>query len=287
MFIQTEATPNPEVLKFLPGREVMGEGTRDFRDAEAGAVSPLAAELFALDGVERVFFGPDFLTVGKTADHEWSHLKAPILAAIMDHFTSGLPLFAGADDAAGGHDEGVYEGETAQIVAEIKDLLDSRIRPAVPQAELHIFAGTATYGAAGAAKAGRMGPVLERAAAMTGQGVILRGPVPKTQLVEELAQARALLYRGDIGETFCSAVAEAQAMGLPIVLEDIACMSERVIEGETGYCVRGQDAFAEAGIRLLTDSDLWRRFHRAALAKQRSWRWEHAAAEFERIGELR
>ena len=133
MFIQTEVTPNPEVLKFLPGREVMGEGTRDFRDPGAAAVSTLATELFGIDGVNRVFFGPDFLTVGKTDSHDWSHLKAPILAAIMDHFASGQPLFAGADDSAGGHDEGVYEGETAQIVAEIKDLLDTRIRPAVAQ----------------------------------------------------------------------------------------------------------------------------------------------------------
>jgi Fe-S cluster biogenesis protein NfuA len=133
MFIQTEATPNPEVLKFLPGRDVMGEGTRDFRDPTAAKASPLADELFAIDGVTRVFFGPDFLTVGKDDDHAWSHLKAPVLAAIMDHFTSGQPLFSGADDAAGGHDEGDYTGETAQIVAEIKDLLDTRIRPAVAQ----------------------------------------------------------------------------------------------------------------------------------------------------------
>ena len=133
MFIQTEATPNPEVLKFLPGRDVMGEGARDFRDAEAAKVSQLASDIFAVDGVERVYFGPDFLTVGKSADRDWSHLKAPILAAIMDHYTAGGPLFAGADDAAGGHDEGLYEGETAQIVAEIKDLLDTRIRPAVAQ----------------------------------------------------------------------------------------------------------------------------------------------------------
>jgi Fe-S cluster biogenesis protein NfuA len=134
MFIQTEATPNPEVLKFLPGREVMGEGTRDFRDAEAAEVSRLASEIFTIEGVTRVFFGPDFLTVGKADTHDWSYLKAPILAAIMDHFTAGGPLFAGAEDsAAAGHDEGVYEGETAQIVAEIKDLLDTRIRPAVAQ----------------------------------------------------------------------------------------------------------------------------------------------------------
>ncbi len=134
MFIQTEPTPNPEVLKFLPGKAVLGEGTRDFRSPEEAAASPLAAELFEITGVNRVFYGPDFITVGKHEAVDWPLLKAPILAAIMDHFTSGQPLFADADDSdAGGHDEGVYEGETAQIVAEIKDLLDTRIRPAVAQ----------------------------------------------------------------------------------------------------------------------------------------------------------
>lgn len=123
MFIQTEATPNPEVLKFLPGKAVLGEGTRDFRSPEEAAASALAAELFEITGVNRVFYGPDFITVGKHESVDWPLLKAPILAAIMDHFTSGQPLFADAGDSeAGGHDEGVYEGETAQIVAEIKDL---------------------------------------------------------------------------------------------------------------------------------------------------------------------
>ena len=133
MFIQTEATPNPNVLKFLPGRDVLGEGTREFKSAEAAEASPLAEALFALSGVERVFFGPDFLTVGKTGDHDWSHLKAPILAAIMDHFTSGQPLLNGGGTAVAHDDDEVYEGETAQVVAEIKDLLDTRIRPAVAQ----------------------------------------------------------------------------------------------------------------------------------------------------------
>ena len=134
MFIQTEATPNPEVLKFLPGREVMGEGARDFRGADDALASPLAREVFGVEGVQRVYFGPDFLTVEKAAGADWAVLKAPILAAIMDHFTSGAPLFANEDaGAAGGHSEEEYEGETAQIVAEIKELLDTRIRPAVAQ----------------------------------------------------------------------------------------------------------------------------------------------------------
>jgi NFU1 iron-sulfur cluster scaffold homolog, mitochondrial len=133
MFIQTETTPNPEVLKFLPGRDVAGEGSFDFRDMEAAQGSPLAADLFDIEGVQRVFFGPDFVTVGKDPHSAWPHLKAPILAAIMDHFTSGRPLFTGEAAAQGGDVEEVYEGEVAQIVTEIKELLDSRIRPAVAQ----------------------------------------------------------------------------------------------------------------------------------------------------------
>ncbi|ATQ41058.1 NifU family protein [Caulobacter mirabilis] len=131
MFIQTEATPNPEVLKFLPGREVLTEGAREFRDDEEANASPLARALFDLGDVTRVFFGPDFLTVTKAEGTDWAHLKAPILAAVMDHFTSGAPIVT--DGAAQGHDDVAYEGETAQIVEEIKDLLDTRIRPAVAQ----------------------------------------------------------------------------------------------------------------------------------------------------------
>ena len=131
MFIQTETTPNPAVLKFLPGREILGEGTREFRDADEAAASPLAEALFAVPGVTRVFFASEFVSVTKDDERDWSYMKAPILAAIMDHFTNGAPLLR---DAAGeGHDDAVYEGETAGIVAEIKELLDSRIRPAVAQ----------------------------------------------------------------------------------------------------------------------------------------------------------
>ncbi|MHB8528405.1 MAG: NifU family protein [Caulobacteraceae bacterium] len=131
MFIQTETTPNPEVLKFLPGREVLAGGTREFPDAEAARASPLARALFELEGVRRVFFGPDFITVMKSPERDWAHLKAPILAEIMDHFTTGAPIVEDSPNEA--HGAEIYEGEAAQIVAEIKDLLDSRIRPAVAQ----------------------------------------------------------------------------------------------------------------------------------------------------------
>jgi Fe-S cluster biogenesis protein NfuA len=135
MFIQTEQTPNPATLKFLPGREVTGEGSREFRDAEAALASPLARDLFAVEGVTRVFFGPDFITVTKGGELEWRQLKAPVLAAIMEHYTSGRPLYgeAGGAEASVGHNEGVYDADTEQVVSEIKELLDTRIRPAVAQ----------------------------------------------------------------------------------------------------------------------------------------------------------
>ena len=118
---------------------------------------------------------------------------------------------------------------------------------------------------------------------MADLGIVLRGPAPKPQLVQELAQARACLYRGDIGETFCSAVAEAQAMGVPVVLEDVACMRERLVDGITGSLVRGEDAFAEAAIAILSDDELWSRRHAACLERQRSFGWDDAAAMFERL----
>ena len=143
MFIQTEPTPNPLTLKFIPGRDVLGAegGAREFRTFdEAATGSPLARALFEVDGVARVFLASDFLTVTKHAgDVDWRHMKAPVLAAVMEHFTSGVPVLAAAgshqagEGGADGHDEGFYEGETAQVVAEIKDLLDTRIRPAVAQ----------------------------------------------------------------------------------------------------------------------------------------------------------
>jgi Fe-S cluster biogenesis protein NfuA len=136
VFIQTEQTPNPLTLKFLPGRDVTGEGTREFRTSDEAEVSPLARALFSVDGVQRVFLGPDFVTVTKGPDElpDWRYLKAPILAEIMDHYTAGRPLFNEASgEAAVAHTDTAYEGEAAQIVAEIKELLDTRVRPAVAQ----------------------------------------------------------------------------------------------------------------------------------------------------------
>ncbi|MFD0978350.1 NifU family protein [Tropicimonas aquimaris] len=132
MFIQTESTPNPATLKFLPGQTVLEAGTADFPSANAAESSPLASRIFAVGGVTGVFFGNDFVTVTKAESVEWEHVKPAILGAIMEHFQSGQPAIAdGSQSSGGGH--AAHDGEDAEIVNQIKDLLDTRVRPAVAQ----------------------------------------------------------------------------------------------------------------------------------------------------------
>ncbi len=128
MFIETEGTPNPATLKFLPGMPVMGQSTADFAAADAAARSPLAQGLFALPGVARVFLGGDFITVTKTDAVAWPALKPQVLGAIMEHFVAGRPVMDGAADAV---TEEAIAPEDEEIVAQIKELLDTRVRPAV------------------------------------------------------------------------------------------------------------------------------------------------------------
>jgi Fe-S cluster biogenesis protein NfuA len=131
MFIETEGTPNPATLKFLPGRDVMGAGTADFAAPALAARSPLASALFALPGIMRVFLGSDFITVTKSGDIDWQALKPQVLGAIMEHFVAGRPVMdASADEAEDDTDEDVAP-EDLEIVAQIKELLDTRVRPAV------------------------------------------------------------------------------------------------------------------------------------------------------------
>jgi Fe-S cluster biogenesis protein NfuA len=131
MFIQTESTPNPATLKFLPGQTVLELGTADFPSAEAAAASPLARRIFAAGGVTGVFFGTDFVTVTKADGVDWPHIKPQILGAIMEHFQSGQPVLEGPGATGGGHAE--HSGEDGDIVRQIKELLDTRVRPAVAQ----------------------------------------------------------------------------------------------------------------------------------------------------------
>ena len=126
MFIQTEDTPNPSTLKFIPGQIVMPSGPADFRTEDTAGRSPLAKALFAVGGVDGVFLGSDFISVTKAADAEWFSVKPAVLAAIMDHYTSGLPAVEETQAAASTEDD-------SEIVVQIKEILETRVRPAVAQ----------------------------------------------------------------------------------------------------------------------------------------------------------
>jgi len=191
--------------------------------------------------------------------------------------------FMAATERAAPPPRAVFLSNPLRSLDWVLDLWVERIFPRVPGAEFHIFGGASVYGEIGAAKADRTAPIMAKARALADKGVVVRGPLGKSELARELEQARLFLYRGDKGETFCNAAAEPQAMGVPGVVEDIACMAERVRDGLTGFVTRDSDAFAAAAIRLLNDDALWREQHRNCLKLQRSWTWAQAAAEFERM----
>ena len=129
----------------------------------------------------------------------------------------------------------------------------------------------------------RAAPVLARAASLAGAGVRLRDPLPRPALAERLRAARAMLYRGDPGETFCLALAEAQAVGLPCVVTPLGAVAERVADGETGIVARSDEAFAAAAVRLLSDDAAWSAMHVAALARGPGPDWDAVAARFEAL----
>jgi Fe-S cluster biogenesis protein NfuA len=127
MFIQTEATPNPSTLKFIPEQTVMSQGTANFNDKDSAARSPLAQRLFGVDGVDSIFLGSDFITVTKEEDKDWQVLKPMILESLMNHFSSGEAV------VQEGEESGEAAGDDDEIVTQIKELLDTRVRPAVAQ----------------------------------------------------------------------------------------------------------------------------------------------------------
>ncbi len=136
MYIETETTPNPATLKFLPGRQVMTAGTRDFAAPEDAAASPLAQALFDIGDVTGVFFGKDFVSVSAAPGVEWSQLKPQVVAMLLDHFVSGAPLFTGGDASgiavpADDEDDLGEDPADSDVVAQIKDLIETRVRPAV------------------------------------------------------------------------------------------------------------------------------------------------------------
>ena len=163
------------------------------------------------------------------------------------------------------------------------DLWARQIKPAVPEAELHIYAGPAVYGALGERRASDMEAVLARADALASRGVRRLRPVGRQALAGVLEGARVMLYRGDPGETFCLALAEAQAMGVPAIVTPLGAVGERVIDGISGHVATSDEDFAATAIAVLRDDDLWRRWHRGALDHQRGLSWDMVAARFEAL----
>jgi glycosyltransferase involved in cell wall biosynthesis len=163
------------------------------------------------------------------------------------------------------------------------DLWVAGIRPAVPQAELHIYAGAAVYGLMGSPRARRIEEVLARADGLAASGVRSFAPVGREALAKALLDARVMLYRGDPGETFCLALAEAQAIGVPAVVKPLGSTSERVIDGVTGRVTEDDDAFVTAAVALLRDDELWQKRHLAALERQHGLSWDAVGARFEAL----
>src|SRR5271170_7074363 len=163
------------------------------------------------------------------------------------------------------------------------DLWIARIAPAVPGAELRIYAGPAVYRGLGAARENEMETILARADTLVAFGVRRFAPLGREALAAALIEARVMLYRGDPGETFCLALAEAQAMGVPAVVTPLGAVGERVVDGVSGRVVCGDDDFAAAAIAVLHDDGLWRRWHLAALAHQRGLNWDTVAARYEAL----
>ena len=131
MFIQTEATPNPATLKFIPGQVVMETGTVEFRDPDTAGESPLASRLFRISGVTGVFFGRDFVSVSKTENFDWMHVKPAVLGAIMEHYQSGQPVMS--VPASSEIPEPGDSADEDPVSRQIRDLIDTRVRPAVAQ----------------------------------------------------------------------------------------------------------------------------------------------------------
>jgi glycosyltransferase involved in cell wall biosynthesis len=163
------------------------------------------------------------------------------------------------------------------------DLWERRIQPHVPEAELHLYCGPSVYGTVGDAKAAAMHEVLRRAETLAAQGVRRFAPLPRPALITALRASRVMLYRGDVGETFCLSVAEAQACGVPAVVQPLGSLPERVRDGVTGFVDETDKAFAQHAIELLTNASLWRRQHEASLILQSGATADAIAQQFEAL----
>src|SRR5712671_5564346 len=192
---------------------------------------------------------------------------------VLDRFRAATPRDAPPPRA-------IFTSNPLRGLDWLLDLWVARIAPAIPQAELHIYAGGAVYGLPAVP---RMDEVLARADMLAAFGIRRFAPVGRNELTTALLGARVMLYRGDPGETFCLALAEAQAMGVPAIVKPLGSAGERIVDGKTGRIAQDDDGFAAAAVGVLRDDGLWRRWHLAALARQRGMSWDAVGARFEAL----
>ena len=195
---------------------------------------------------------------------------------MLDHFRTAVPREPPPPRA-------VFTSNPLRGLDWLLSLWAARIAPALPDAELHIYAGPTVYGGISIKRAEEMEAVLARADRLAGLGVRRFAPLGREKLAAALQGFRVMLYRGDAGETFCLSLAEAQAMGVPAVVMPVGSVAERVVDGATGCVALDENAFASAAIAVMRDDELWRQWHHAALARQQGLSWDNVAARFEAL----
>lgn len=203
--------------------------------------------------------------------------RVSIPYAIPDAYRHAAPLTEAPPPCA------IFTSNPLRGLDWLLDQWETRIQPAHPHATLHLYCGPSVYGAVGEAKAAPMRALLSRADDLARKGVRLFAPLPRAELIEVLRQSRVMLYRGDENETFCMSVAEAQALGVPAVVQPLGSMAERVQNGVTGFVDAGAQDFARHAIALLGDDALWRQQHEAALRLQRGASADDVGQRFEAL----
>ena len=205
------------------------------------------------------------------------HRIVEIPLAVAETFTHRSPAEQAPPPVA------IFTSNPGRGLEWLLDIWATRIRPRVPHAELHVYSGPQVYQMTSGSGFELMRRILAKADALKGAGVVRHVPVGREELARRLAEARAMLYRGHPKETFCLALAEAQALGVPCVVQAVGSAPERVRDGVTGHVAPDDDAFAAHAVSLLTDDAAWLRMHRAALDLQRSRRWDDVACDFEAL----
>ena len=222
---------------------------------------------------------PDVIFSGQYHASTWPRFLPNTAHHIIPYAVDNL--FLQATPRATPPPRAIFTSNPLRSLDWVLDIWQHQIHPQCPSAELHLYCGPSVYPGLAADKARAMQAILDQAHHLHSHGVIIHEPLPKHHLISALKQSRVMLYRGDLGESFCLALAEAQALGVPAVTAGIGSCSERVIHNQTGFICQDKAGFATAALRLLSDDLLWQQQHKAALTTQAGYCWQDAADKFD------